>query len=177
MHISFYCLESFLVVQKMYNKGTITTSTPPKQLETRLALCFFCMKSNGFKLWFQEWSLQTREPPPQSTHIRKGLPRFILSSPRSLGLECLLGVPSQNVCTERVSRTKLWKTWLWNSSCYNLLLVCLFETTRSKSNRPRPNYSPPQSSLRSQTTTVPSLSAGFRKTLHQHTFTKEFKIH
>lgn len=63
-------------MQKMCNKGTITTSTPPKQLETRLALCFFCMKSNGFKLWSKEWSLQTMEPPP-STHIRKGVPWFI----------------------------------------------------------------------------------------------------
>ena len=73
MYITLYCLESFLAVQKMYNKGTITTSTPPKQLKTRLALCFFCMESKAFKLWLQEWSLQTREPPHPHTLGRGSL--------------------------------------------------------------------------------------------------------
>ena len=76
MYITLYCLASFLAVQKMYNKGTITTSTPPKQLKTRLALCFFCMESKAFKLWLQEWSLQTREPPRPHTLGRGSLDLF-----------------------------------------------------------------------------------------------------
>lgn len=40
-----------------------------------------------------------------------------------------------------------------------------------------PTTPTPQSSLRSQPTTVPSLPAGFRKTPSQHNFTKEFRVH